>query len=107
MFLIEACNSAMRWVECLCMKTCLGSLLLIPVILVLVVSVIYHTSVNSELQFEQRDTNAQYINTARSYRPQIKEAEKAPATPAPKANTPGTPAGAVPGLVDDDVAEEV
>ena len=90
------------------MKTCLGSLLLVPVILALVVSIVYHTSVNSELQFEQRDTNAQYINTARSFRPQIKEPEK-PATPPAPANdkdTP-TPAGAVPGLVDDDVAEEV
>ncbi len=90
------------------MKTCLGSLLLVPVILALVVSVIYHTSVNSELQFEQRDTNAQYINTARSFRPQIKEPEKPVTTPAPTSDkdTP-TPAGAVPGLVDDDVAEEV
>ena len=95
------------------MKTCLGSLLLIPVILALVVSVIYHTSVNSELQFEQRDTNAQYINTARSYRPQVKEAEKnaapaaeAPAAPRGQQDSPA-PAGAVPGLVDDDVAEEV
>lgn len=89
------------------MKTCLGSLLLVPVILALVASVIYHTSVNSELQFEQRDTNAQYINTARSFRPQIKEAEKTiPPAPAPAPDAP-TPAGAVPGLVDDDVAEEV
>lgn len=90
------------------MKTCLGSLLIVPVILALVITVIYHTSVNSELQFEQRDTNAQYINTARSYRPQIKEPEK-PATPPPAPAATGTPApaGAVPGLVDDDVAEEV
>lgn len=90
------------------MKTCLGSLLIVPVILALVITVIYHTSVNSELQFEQRDTNAQYINTARSYRPQIKEPEK-PATPPPAPAASGTPApaGAVPGLVDDDVAEEV
>ena len=90
------------------MKTCLGSLLIVPVILALVITVIYHTSVNSELQFEQRDTNAQYINTARSYRPQIKEPEK-PATPppAPAATSTPAPAGAVPGLVDDDVAEEV
>ncbi len=94
------------------MKTCLGSLLLVPVILALVITAIYHTSVNSELQFEQRDTNAQYINTARSFRPQIKEPEK-PATNAPAPtpagndkNTPA-PAGAVPGLLDDDVAEEV
>lgn len=91
------------------MKTCLGSLLLIPVILALVVSVIYHTSVNSELQFEQRDTNAQYINTSRSYRPQIKEAEKnaSPAPEAPRKNNAPTPAGAVPGFDDDEVAEEV
>lgn len=90
------------------MKTCLGSLLLVPVILALVITAIYHTSVNSELQFEQRDTNAQYINTARSFRPQIKEPEK-PATPAPKKDSKDSPApaGAVPGLVDDDVAEEV
>lgn len=90
------------------MKTCLGSLLLVPVILALVVSIVYHTSVNSELQFEQRDTNAQYINTARSFRPQIKEPEKPATPPAPASDKePPTPAGAVPGLVDDDVAEEV
>lgn len=90
------------------MKSCLGSLLLVPVILALVITAVYHTSVNSELQFEQRDTNAQYINTARSFRPQIKEAEK-PATPVPRKESKVTPApaGAVPGLVDDDVAEEV
>ena len=92
------------------MKTCLGSLLLVPVILALVITAVYHTSVNSELQFEQRDTNAQYINTARSYRPQIKEPEKPvspPAAPAKDAKDTPAPAGAVPGLVDDDVAEEV
>lgn len=90
------------------MKTCLGSLLLVPVILALVVSVVYHASVNSELQFEQRDTNAQYINTSRSFRPQVKEPEKPAPAPASEAGKPvSTPAGAVPGLVDDDVAEEV
>lgn len=88
------------------MKTCLGSLLLVPVILALVITAVYHTSVNSELQFEQRDNNAQYINTARSYRPQVKEpAEPVPAPPVDK-NAPA-PAGAVDGLADDDVAEEV
>ena len=90
------------------MKTCLGSLLLVPVILALVITAIYHTSVNSELQFEKKDTNAQYINTSRSFRPQVKEAEK-PAAPIPAKtdkNAP-VPAGAVPGLVDDDTAEEV
>ena len=91
------------------MKTCLGSLLLVPVILALVITAVYHTSVNSELQFEQRDTNAQYINTSRSYRPQIKESEKpvgpVPAPPVDK-NAPA-PAGSVQGLADDDIAEEV
>lgn len=91
------------------MKTCLGSLLLVPVILALVITAFYHTSVNSELQFEKRDNNAQYINTARSYRPQIKEDPKKESDPPPAPadkNTPA-PAGAVPGLVDDDIAEEV
>lgn len=77
------------------MKTCLGSLLLVPVIIILVVTVIYHASVNSELRFEQRDTNAQYINTARSYRPQIKVTPKQAAPPILEE------------LQNDDTAEEV
>lgn len=59
------------------MKTCLGSLLLIPVILALVATAVYHISVNAELRFEPRDTNEQYINTERSYRPQIPSAPPA------------------------------
>ncbi len=60
------------------MKTCLGSLLLVPTLLALVGTAIYHISVNSELCFEERDTNTEYINVNRSYRPQIKpdKAEK-------------------------------
>lgn len=59
------------------MKTCLGSLLLVPVLMALVATLVYHASVNAELRFEQRDTNARYINTARSFRPPvIKEAPK-------------------------------
>ncbi len=54
------------------MKTCLGSLLLVPTLLALVGTAIYHISVNSELCFEERDTNAEYINVNRSYRPQVK-----------------------------------
>ena len=64
------------------MKTCLGSLLLIPTIIALVGTVVYHASVNSELRFEERDTNAEYINIRRSYRPQPREEKaetKAPA----------------------------
>ncbi len=65
------------------MKTCLGSLLLVPTILALVGTAIYHISVNSELRFEQRDTNTEYINVHRSYRPQVqqKKEEKPDASP--------------------------
>lgn len=80
------------------MKTCLGSLLLIPIIIALIVTAVYHTSVNAELRFEPRDTNAQYINTQRSYRPQI------PPPAAPKAAEEAPPNAR---LRDDDTAEEV
>ncbi len=79
------------------MKTCLGSLLLIPVLLALVATLIYHTSVNSELKFEQRDSNARYINTARSYRPPVQKQQ-------PKAAVENLPAVK---MKDDEVAEEV
>ncbi len=58
------------------MKTCLGSLLLVPTLLALVGSAIYHISVNSELCFEERDSNTEYINVNRSYRPQAKPAKE-------------------------------
>ncbi len=58
------------------MKTCLGSLLLVPTLLALVGTAIYHISVNSELSFEERDTNTEYINVNRSYRPQVKPARE-------------------------------
>ncbi|MCQ2364529.1 MAG: hypothetical protein MJ051_03110 [Akkermansia sp.] len=81
------------------MRTCLGSLLLVPVMLALVLTVVYHTSVNQEMRFEQRDTNAQYINTARSYRPpEVKEQPKQ-AAEAKGADTER--------LKDDEAAEEV
>lgn len=75
------------------MKTCLGSLILIPAILALVGTAAYHASVDSSLKFEERDTNTQYINTERSYRP------------VPKHDPAGKPAAPV--LKDDDTAEEV
>ncbi len=65
------------------MKTCLGSLLLVPVLLALIITAVYHISVNGELQFEQRDTNEQYINTERSYRPQIPPPAKKATVPTP------------------------
>ena len=78
------------------MRSCLGGLILMLVIVALIATVIYHTSVNSELRFEPRDANAEYINTRRSYRPQIKRDEDKASKPAP-AN----------GFKDDEVAEEV
>lgn len=51
------------------MKTCLGTLILVPAILGLAATVAYHASMDADLKFEERDTNAQYINTERSYRP--------------------------------------
>ncbi len=58
------------------MKTCLGSLLLVPTLTALIVTAVYHLSVNSELRFEQRDTKTEYINVNRSYRPQVKPANQ-------------------------------
>lgn len=79
------------------MKTCLGSLLLIPTLAAVVLTVVYHASVNAELRFEQRDSNTEYINTARSYRPPVKkEKPRAIVTPA-----------ALPDMKDDDAPEEV
>ena len=79
------------------MKTCLGSLLLIPTLAAVVLTVVYHASVNAELRFEQRDSDSEYTNTARSYRPPVKkEKPRAIVTPA-----------ALPDMKDDDAPEEV
>ncbi len=74
-------------------------MVLLLVVLSLVITIFYHVSVNSELRFEQRDANAEYINTRRSYRPQIKreddktqESSKTDISPA---------------LINDETAEEV
>lgn len=78
------------------MKTCLGSLLLLPTLAAVVLTVVYHASVNGELRFEQRDSNTEYINTARSYRPPAKKQKpKSIVTPA-----------ALPEMKDDDSPEE-
>lgn len=74
------------------MKTCLGTLLLVPIIVALVGTVAYHASVNQEVRFEQRDSDEVYINTQRSYRPPTHIA-----TQKPKPEQ----------LQDDDTAEEV
>lgn len=48
----------------------------------IVLSIAYHTSLNTTLKFEPRDTNEQYINTRRSYRPPVQQAhpQTAPTT---------------------------
>lgn len=82
------------------MRSCLGGLILMLTIVALIVTVIYHTSVNSELRFEQRDANAEYINTRRSYRPQIKREDDKTQDATKKAN-------AASAIQDDETAEEV
>lgn len=81
------------------MKSCLGGLILVLTVVALIITVIYHTSVNSELRFEPRDANAEYINTRRSYRPQIKREDD-------KAQT-SEKAAAESAIPDDETAEEV
>lgn len=63
------------------MKTCLCSLLLLFTIFFVVMTVIYHTSVNGELRFEEKDTNTEYINTNRSYRPPARKEQSKPVAP--------------------------
>ncbi|MBR5523481.1 MAG: hypothetical protein IKV82_08470 [Akkermansia sp.] len=82
------------------MRSCLGGLILMLTIVALIATVIYHTSVNSELRFEPRDANAEYINTRRSYRPQIKREDDKTPDAAKKAH-------ATPAIQDDETAEEV
>ncbi|MDO5471233.1 MAG: hypothetical protein Q4F38_08010 [Akkermansia sp.] len=78
------------------MKTCLGSLLLIPTLAAVALTVVYHASVNGELKFEPRDSNTEYINTKRSYRPPSqKDKPKSIVTPS-----------VLPRMQDDDAAEE-
>lgn len=53
-----------------CMRTCLGLLFLFAVLTETVLTVVYHTCVNSGIRFEQKESNSEFINTRRSYRPQ-------------------------------------
>ena len=70
------------------MKTCLGTLILVPAILILVGTGAYHASLDAAIKFEERDTNAQYINTERSYRPTPKQEPNTPQKPADTAPAP-------------------
>lgn len=81
------------------MKGCLAGMVLLLVVLSLVITIFYHVSVNSELRFEPRDANAEYINTRRSYRPQIKREDDKQQNANKQDNTPA--------LLDDETAEEV
>lgn len=52
------------------MRTCLGLLFLLAVLAETVLTVVYHTCINSGIRFEQKESNSEFINTRRSYRPQ-------------------------------------
>lgn len=75
------------------MKSCLGSLVLVVTIGAVALTAAYHAAVNSNLRFEPRHSQAEYINTRRSYRPPV---QRQPKHTAPAAT-----------LQDDDIAEEV
>lgn len=78
------------------MKSCLGTLVLSVIVLAIIITVVYHMSVNSELRFETRDSHVEYINPRRSYRPQnLPHKEQQ------------LPAKLKQEIQDDDVAEEV
>lgn len=78
-----------RW-----MKSFLGILMLMITVSAIVITMVYHTSVNAELRFEPRESHEEYINTRRSYRPRRLQ------------NTPPPPVKEMK-LQDDDMAEEV
>lgn len=63
------------------MKTCLGAFLLLLTLCAVTGTVVYHACANSDLRFEERDTNSQYINTRRSYRPRKKPRQTPPPAP--------------------------
>ena len=76
------------------MKTCLGSILIVPALIGLALTGLYHVSVNCELRFEEADTEEVYINTQRSYRPVITSrgaGEEAEAVAVPADEEPPTP----------------
>lgn len=52
------------------MRTCLGLLFLFAVLAETALTVAYHTSINAGIRFEQKESNLEFINTRRSYRPQ-------------------------------------
>ena len=55
--------------------------LFILIIVAVVATVVYNTSINSQLSFRQKQDNSDYINTQRSYRPPVPQLPKtAPAT---------------------------
>ncbi len=61
------------------MRTCLGLLFLFAVLAETVLTVAYHTCVNAGIRFEQKESNLEFINTRRSYRPQqVSQADTAP-----------------------------
>lgn len=53
----------------LCMQTCLGLLMLLLVLVSTAFTVVYHTSINATIRFDRKETNTEFINTRRSFRP--------------------------------------
>lgn len=75
------------------MKTCLGCCVLMPVLAAAILTLAYHVVVNTELEFERRDPQSEYINTRRSYRPPVRprQVQQPPAPTAPTAPAGNTP----------------
>ena len=76
------------------MKSFFGALFLMITGGAVVITMVYHTSVNAELRFEPRDSHEEYINTRRSFRP--RRTQSTPTPPVKEIKLP-----------DDDTAEEV
>ena len=58
------------------MRVFLSIILLIFTIVAVVATVVYNTSINSQLSFKQKQDNSDYINTQRSYRPPAPQVPK-------------------------------
>ena len=60
------------------MRIYVSIVLFILIIVAVVATVVYNTSINSQLSFRQKQDNSDYINTQRSYRPPVPQLPKTP-----------------------------
>lgn len=58
------------------MRIYVSIVLFILIIVAVVATVVYNTSINSQLSFRQKQDNSDYINTQRSYRPPVPQLPK-------------------------------